>query len=428
MSHITYSESNWLFPREPLVTHDISVADINYLWNCAFQDDAWAEGVTEQVKAYDRNPGSGRDYLIDEVRIRNAGGTTIHFPFGDRIITFSSKPHFYRGENQDFSSSIPSLRRKTRNKSPKEEELLRSIANMRVWQFWKLIWNIRVVPYWEAKLSDVNYKALAQHYGFDTYLLDLTNDFRIALFFATTKYVPETDSFRPLIQADIDGAHRFGVIYHTPNHTIDFINPGGSFQWLMEHMNDDVSVRYGLDSGDLDGMAFQIGYQPLMRCHHQSGYVYPMRNALPLNEDRNFERLRFRQTVELSRSVYEAMDGGKKVFPQEGINEIRDILKLIQGSNTFSKDDMLCAYTIDAVNKELFLSVEDFETALAEFGVKIVPDEVEYLNDRNRLIPVNAKYDGKDLLAPIGGILHMKPEDRKFRENRCMEIYGKLID
>lgn len=36
-------------------------------------------------------------------------------------------------------------------------------------------------------------------------------------------------------------------------------------------MNDE-DRWYGLDNGDLDGMAFQIGYQPLMRCHHQSGY------------------------------------------------------------------------------------------------------------------------------------------------------------
>lgn len=46
---------------------------------------------------------------------------------------------------------------------------------MRVWQFEKFIWQFDIVPYWEAKLSDVNYMALAQHYGFETLLLDITS-------------------------------------------------------------------------------------------------------------------------------------------------------------------------------------------------------------------------------------------------------------
>lgn len=37
--------------------------------------------------------------------------------------------------------------------------------------------------------------------------------------------------------------------------------------------------------------------------------------------------------------------------------------------------------------------------------------QIDYLNEQNRLITVNAKYDDKDLLAPVGGVLHMKPED-----------------
>ena len=70
----------------------------------------------------------------------NTSGTTIQFPFGDRIITFSSKPQFFRGENQDFSYSIPSLRRKTIGRT-KKEELMWIVANMRIWQFTKLIWD-----------------------------------------------------------------------------------------------------------------------------------------------------------------------------------------------------------------------------------------------------------------------------------------------
>lgn len=329
MSKIVYNDDSWLFPNQPFKTHDISYDDIQYLLNCANIDDQWAEDVQKMVQDRDEHPEKRGDFIIDEFRIMNASGTTILFPYGDRIITFCSKRQFFRGENQDFPCSIPSLRRKTMGMSKKQEELMRTVANMRIWQFRKLLWNnINVVPYWEAKLSDVNYKALAQHYGFDTNLLDLTNDFRIALFFATCKYIPEQDCFRPLTEQEINENHKYGIIYHAPNWVIDFISPGGSSEWHFHHMNDE-DRWYGLDNGDLDGMAFQIGYQPLMRCHHQSGYVYPLRYGIPLNEDRRFERMRFKQSVELSQRVFKMMDGGKKVFPQEGITE-KSLMKIVR--------------------------------------------------------------------------------------------------
>lgn len=238
MSKIVYNDDSWLFPNQPFKTHDISYDDIQYLLNCANIDDQWAEDVQKMVQDRDEHPEKRGDFIIDEFRIMNASGTTILFPYGDRIITFCSKRQFFRGENQDFPCSIPSLRRKTMGMSKKQEELMRTVANMRIWQFRKLLWNnINVVPYWEAKLSDVNYKALAQHYGFDTNLLDLTNDFRIALFFATCKYIPEQDCFRPLTEQEINENHKYGIIYHAPNWVIDFISPGGSSEWHFHHMN-----------------------------------------------------------------------------------------------------------------------------------------------------------------------------------------------
>ena len=402
MNTIVYNDDNWLFPNQPLKTHDISYDDIQYLLNCADIDDHWAEDVQKMVQDRDEHPEKRGDFIIDEFRVMNASGTTILFPYGDRIITFCSKRQFFRGENQDFPYSIPSLRRKTMGMSKKQEELMRTVANMKIWQFRKLLWNnINVVPYWEAKLSDVNYKALAQHYGFDTNLLDLTNDFRIALFFATCKYVPEQDCFRPLTEQEINENHKYGIIYHAPNWVLDFISPGGSLEWYFQHMNDE-DRWYGLDNGDLDGMAFQIGYQPLMRCHHQSGYVYPLRYGVSLNEDRRFERMRFKQSVELSQWVFKMMDGGKKVFPQEGITEIRDILIQIQNTKRFSYDDLMLAYDMDRVNKELFPTVDDVKKELEEQGYYIEDDEVQYLLDEKALESVNEKYDGKDLLKPIG--------------------------
>ena len=113
MNTIVYNDDNWLFPNQPLKTHDISYDDIQYLLNCADIDDHWAEDVQKMVQDRDEHPEKRGDFIIDEFRVMNASGTTILFPYGDRIITFCSKRQFFRGENQDFPYSIPSLRRKT---------------------------------------------------------------------------------------------------------------------------------------------------------------------------------------------------------------------------------------------------------------------------------------------------------------------------
>ena len=198
-----YNSSGWLFTQDKLTNdvHDITYDDIDSLIRLSLEDNTWSQDVKKQVKYFDKNPGG--EIILNQLRIMNVAGTTVTFPFGD-IITFDSKRHFFRGENSQFEMSVPTLNRKIMKMSPIEQELFRAVSNMRIVQFRKFIWNINVVPYWEAKISDVNYTDLAQHYGFDTPLLDLTNDFLIALFFATCKYDKDTDSYKPLSKEDIE--------------------------------------------------------------------------------------------------------------------------------------------------------------------------------------------------------------------------------
>ena len=313
---LSFDENGWLYP-DPLknITHDIDIAEINDLLKLAEEEDYWSAGVREAVK---KRLGKEKDdvrldWIVEDSMIKNTGGTVISMPFGKDIITFNSNRHFFRGENQQYLKSVPSLRRRQEGKSKYECELVKTIAVMRSFQFAKFIWKIDVVPFWEAKLSDINIDALAQHYGFDTCLLDLTNDFRTALFFATCKYDYKTDSYRPLTKKDIEATEdsKYGVIFHSPNWVLDYLN-GGSFEWHMRHLNDHREDPYSFYSGELDGMAFQIGYQPLMRCHHQSGYIMPMIDATPLQSDNRFEKIRFLQSEELSNRVYEMMDKGSK--------------------------------------------------------------------------------------------------------------------
>jgi hypothetical protein len=153
---------------------------------------------------------------------------------------------------------------------------------------------------------------LAQHYGFETSLLDITNDARVALFFATCQYDWDTDSYRPLTQKDIDreptadANPRFGMIFHSPDWVTDYLAPMGSIGFGMR--NPDVFTRavpYPLSSSALDGTSFQIGYQPFYRCQYQRGYIYPMRENQPMQQNDHFEKLRFRQSVTLSKRIYD---------------------------------------------------------------------------------------------------------------------------
>lgn len=235
-SKLIYNESGWLFDKpEENSVHDITDNDINQLLLYAEQDDAWAEAVKDEVIESDKAIQNGTyaektAWLIEEFRITQTSGTVYPMPWEQYIITFPSKRHLFRGEIQNYHQSLPSLNRVLKGSmDEKEKELLRAIAHLRKWQFGDLIWNINVVPYWEAKLCDINLDALAQHYGFSTHLLDLTNDFKTALFFACCKYVPETDSFRPLTQADIDKNEdtKYGYIFHAPDWIIDYMNGGG---------------------------------------------------------------------------------------------------------------------------------------------------------------------------------------------------------
>lgn len=439
---MNFDENGFVLSHDELMSNqivEIDRGDIEaLLTDFCSEEERWSRAVREEVKYRDKNPVSVRYHSIDEIRLKNIAGTVVTMPYGD-MITFNSSRHLFRGENRIYASSIPSLNRKLLIMLDEEsKELYRVISDLRMYQFFKLIWNIHVVPYWEAKLCDVNYKALAQHYGFETSLLDLTNDFKTALFFATCYYDNEKNEFFPLTKKMIEGSDetRFGMLFHSPNWCLDWFNGGGFLNWFSTHKMEKLRETRTIDSGLLDGCALQIGYQPLMRCHSQGAYVFPMRENTPLQLNNRFEKWRFRQSEELSNYVYEMMDCGRKVFPEEGITSILDIVKKIQKSHIFSENDIQFVYKNDNINKTLFPSLEKFTKALQSFeitieGIKrrivIVQEEVIYLTALDRLEPINAMYNNIDILAQIGGIIYQKFPQKIMRDERCKQIYGKLI-
>lgn len=432
-----YNESGWLFQSGKMrqVVETVSEKDLLDLVEQAKEEDEWGERVRKEVELRDKDtafhPG---DYILDTIRLYNTSGTVVTHPYGD-ILTFSSSRHLYRGEVSEHEKTIPSMNRKLEGKSLKDKEAYRILENMRLQQFSNFLWKIPIIPFWEATLCDLNIVALAQHYGFKTHLLDLTNDFRNALFFATCKYDWITDSYRPLNAEDIGKSEKsqYGVIFHTPDWMVDFHQPQGIMNLSQELMALEQKADFiEIDSGILDGTAFQIGFQPLLRCHSQSGYVLPMRDDAPLQKDMRFEKLRFRQTPEFSRKVFDMMEGGKKVYPFEGISKARDIIRRIQGSMVFSEEDLEAAYERSHVDKSIFPMLDDARTALGmihegDKKVEIVKKEVEYNISCELLNEISSAYSVDDIYDRIGKTMHMTGPQRKRREEVCKAIYGKVL-
>lgn len=111
----------------------------------------------------------------------------------------------WRGENKFHEHCLPSL---FRHRWTELERLERQIQL----EDFKLILQVNPeIKEMEEGGLEVNYNGLAQHYGIETNVLDLTNSFLVAAFFATTTYDPLMDVYQPIVQSDLQG-----VIYFFP--------------------------------------------------------------------------------------------------------------------------------------------------------------------------------------------------------------------
>lgn len=104
----------------------------------------------------------------------------------------------------------------------------------------------------------------------------------------------------------------------------------------------------------------------------------------------------------------------------------------IQKAVIFSEDDLLYAYDYGVVDKKMFPTIDDLRKAITAFQVdgecvSIQKDEINYPISPSVLQEINAEYNGRNLLDVVGNMIHQYPEQRRYREQRCIDIYGKLI-
>lgn len=284
-----------------------------------------------------------KEFLLRDPK---TAGFLMYYPHGI-IIEQAARRNFYRGENQIYQESIPTLLRSLKKYTTvKEKELYRLVADMRIAEFSFFLQEFKHVAEWQY--GDVLYDTLAQHYGLETSWLDITHDFNVALFFATCYWDKKQKTWKPLTkkQTEIDEEHKYGMIFHMPSNRMPprWTRDINKFSIYIDRpVGKEIERKiydrllYPKFKGEIDNLIFPLGFQPFMRCHMQSGYGIYMRNPRPLQLDLEFEKLKFRHSEELSLKVFRMMKGGKLVFPHEGLRHVQYILDQISRETTFSE-------------------------------------------------------------------------------------------
>lgn len=102
--------------------------------------------------------------------------------------------NLYRGEPGEYSECKPGLFRK---KEYDEADLI--IKELNIIDFELILKKHPYSIFYESKNLAVHYRALAQHYGLDTDLVDFTCDIAVAAFFATHKFNAGTKKYEPIL-------------------------------------------------------------------------------------------------------------------------------------------------------------------------------------------------------------------------------------
>lgn len=164
--------------------HEISYDKLKLLFEDNKREAAAARRMTKSSyrgENFYTQHGVNNYALYKEVLERDpqTSGMRLYYPHGV-VIEQAERKNFYRGENQLYAESLPTLQRTLKRYiTIREKELYRLLADMRIAEFKFFLQCFQHVREW--KNSDVLYDAIAQHYGLETSWLDITNDFNVAL-------------------------------------------------------------------------------------------------------------------------------------------------------------------------------------------------------------------------------------------------------
>lgn len=337
--------------------------------------------------------GQRLSLIVDILAKTFVPGFLLEFPAAGCVMTQPRGRYYYRGENAYFRTSRASAFRRADKEIP--EPMRAFIDRLRLYQCWETLDGMDAVRHWG--LCEVNYMALAQHYGFRTQMLDITSDLKTALFFACCRYGKDrkwhpltNEDFahrnsRKRISAQCGGDSRYGVIYRSPSEITDL-------RWCIEP--EDTAHE----------IVIPVGYQPFMRCSRQHGYMMLTYPEYDLLRDRNFDKFRFRLTEELCRWIYEKMGRGEAVYPDEDVPDISAEMERLNTQRVISRD------VFEKAAEDFRLTEKDRRYvigALAQYGITLA-DSVSVI-EPEKLAEINRCYTAEYAVEKTGIRPQMSP-------------------
>lgn len=379
--------------------------EINEDTLCVFREVSFLdEKRNKQIAARTAQGERFSDWILDEVaRFPSIDGAVETTHYG-RVISQGKRQHLYRGESRMWPASLPTMYRTMDSIENKEErDRYELCCHIRIAAFADFLLEFDSMQRWLAAYDlDLMPEPLAQHYGLDTPMLDLTDDFDIALFFATCCYDASKHQWRPLNENDFsrDPLSMYGGIFHIP-------------RWNAEYVS--TFSRYWDPDFDRSTSTFDhIGFQVFQRCHMQHGYGLRLDHHVPLQDNQYFEKLRFKHSAQLSNEVFELIDYGNKVFTDEGLLGLSDVINTIKNAWSFNYDEFELGYYYaggDAKwgSKDNALIILRGGDCLGH-SISITGDKPCYQLSRQRRRQIDRAYKDLDIRKAMGSdIVYNKP-------------------
>lgn len=239
---------------------------------------------------------------------------------------------------------LPLWREVAKCRNEDQRMVVRMTAEMRKVEFKNFLKRIKYVTWWDGHVGTPYFDAIAQHYGFMTEYLDITNDFNVAMFFACCAWDQDKKWWRPMTQAECQKKGK-GVLYHAPAE----------------------NIRFYLNYENCSPRVIPIGYQPFMRCQKQTGYMIKMEEGQDFKDDEMFERLYFEHSVNLSNGIFDYMSQGKDIYPHESLQMFDDYLNSMKMGTQFSTDvfeEALSQLSLMDRKEEMFLLLKNANFSL----------------------------------------------------------------
>jgi len=238
----------------------------------------------------------------------------------------------YRGQNRYFPNCVPSIYR-----TPKEytEDEWQIISRVRTAEFmWILIKHPIVQDL--QKFIVVDLVPIAQHYGFPTEYMDITNNKWVAAFFAVTQF--NDDTYSPVDEQFEEGV---GVFY--------VADPKENMEQQQLWFEDKLQT---------------LGFQYFARPTRQYSMVYRMDEKEDFNMLAGWRKSLFRHDRRASEIVYKMAWNQERWFPKDTLSEKARMIR----SNGYELSDAAIKLAIPKFN--LAQSEDDVKAILERNGVK----------------------------------------------------------